>query len=127
MRHDPVDAVAEALFLASFDIELHALVYQSFNELIALGSDDRLRIVVQFFFAIYDVVFDVLYYFGIDVKLRNDLFVPFEDLDGVPAYGVLGDDPLDGFLDMRQGVLDGTAEDVRSFAHLAFFGVAEHG
>ena len=127
VRDDPVDAVGKALLLAGLHVEFHAFRDKLLYELITLGGDDGLRVVVQFLFAVHDVVLDVLYDLGIDVQLLYDLLVPFEDLDGIPADGVLGDYSLDGLLNVRQGVLHRTAEDVGSLLHLALLGVAEHG
>ena len=58
---------------------------------------------------------DVLELADAESQLTDHVTVTLEDLDRVPANGTLRDHLLNGLLDMRERVLDRSAEDVRHF------------
>ena len=79
---------------------------------IALVGDDAFGIVVQFLLGGFDVGLDVAHDAGVDLQLREDLVVPLEDLDGVPALLLLRQAVNGGLLDVRQSVLHRAGEGV---------------
>ena len=58
---------------------------------------------------------DVLELADAESQLTDHVTVALEDLDRVPADGALGDQLLDRFLNVRESMLDRSAEDVRHF------------
>ena len=79
---------------------------------IAFVGDDAFGVVVHFFFGGSDVGFDMFGNFGVDVQLFRDLFVPLEDLNGVPALLFGGEIVKNGFFNMGDGVFRRTGKGV---------------
>ena len=75
---------------------------------VPLVGDDGLRVVVQLFFALRDVLFQA----GPQIAAQGqlDLLIPLEDLDGVPPQASLVHQAGDGLLDAGQGVLHAAGE-----------------
>ncbi len=79
---------------------------------IALVGDDGFGIIIQLRLGGLDVRFDMLHHIGRNAQLLQNLVVPLEDLDGVPALLLLGHIVDGGLLDVGDGVLHGAGEGV---------------
>ena len=89
-----------------------AAVEDGGDVVVALVDDDGLGVVVQKLLGLLDVLFNVGEDRGIQLQLGEHHLVPLEDLDGVPSLAVGGHTVDGGLLDVGQGVLHLTREDV---------------
>ena len=115
MRHETVNLVRKRRLALALRVLRQRLVHQVLDELIALIRDNRLRVVLNLLLAVADVFLDVLELADAESQLTDHVTVALEDLDRVPADGALGDQLLDRFLNVRESMLDRSAEDVRHF------------
>ena len=115
---DPVDLVGggQILFIGLF---LHRLGHHAVDVGVPLVGDDALGVVIQFLFAVGDVLFQVLRQGLVQPQVRQDFFIPLEELDGVPAEIPFIHLALDGFLDMCKGVLHAAGKHMGQFHRLA--------
>ena len=81
------------------------LVHHPLNVGIALIGNNGFGIVVQFPFAVYDVLFNMGKQIAVQTHFLADQLIPLEELDGIPAQVVGRDLSLDGFLNVGQGML----------------------
>ena len=79
---------------------------------VTLVDDDGLGVVVQQLLRLLDVLLNVGEDSGIQLQLGQYLFIPLEDLDGVPSLAVGGHAVYGGLLDVGEGMLHLTREDV---------------
>ena len=80
------------------------------NIFIALVDDDGFRIVVQFIFAVFDVPFQMGYRFRIQLESRRSFFIPFKNLDGVPAEEPVFHLRCNGLFNMGNGMFHAAGE-----------------
>ncbi len=85
---------------------------------IALVGDDAFGIVVQLFFAVGDMFFQMGLQRRLKVQLLKQLFVALEDFNGEPAQIALVDQAGDGLFNVCQRVLDAAGKDMRKLAAL---------
>ena len=93
-------------------LALEAALQHAGDVVVAFVDDDGLGVVVQEPFGLPDVLLDVGEDGGVKVQLGEYLFVPLKDLDGVPPLAVGGHSVYGGLLDVGQGVLHLSREDV---------------
>ena len=79
---------------------------------IAFARDDGLRVVVQFLLRRRDVLFDMMHLVGGNVQFGQNLFIPFEDLDGVPTLPFRRHVVQFSLLDVGDGMLHRSGEGV---------------
>ena len=113
MRHNPVDLIGERRAIRARSAFLHRPLHETLDKLIALGGDDRLGVVLEFLLAIADMLLNMLEIADPESEALDDVTVALEELDRIPADRMLGDERLDRLLDVRERVLDGSAEDMR--------------
>ena len=90
---------------------------------IALVGDDALRVVVQLLLRGLYVRLDMGEGGAVDLQLLQDLVVPLENLDGVPALLLLGQAVDRRLLDVGDGVLHHAGEGVHGHGPAVFSGV----
>ena len=84
--------------------------------IVSLVGDDALRVVVQFAFAVGDVLFKMAEQRFVQLQFILHHLVALEKFDGIPAQIGRFDLALDGFLDVGDGVFHAAAEHVRALA-----------
>ncbi len=94
---------------------------------IALVGDDALCVIIHFLFTVRNVLLDMILQALFQLQLCNDLFIPLEQLDSVPAQEACRHLILDGFLNMCNGMLHTAGENVRQLAGGAGLGSSHSG
>ena len=125
VRDEAVDLVRERRALHALRVLHDARGDELLDEGVALGGDDRLRVVVQLGFAVLDVALHVREHVGGEAHLRDGVRIALEDLDRAPAEGGGGHLALDRLLDVRDRVFHGPREHVRHLALAPVLRVAE--
>ena len=115
MRHETVNLVRKRRLALALRVLRQRLVHQVLDELIALIRDNRLRVVLKLLLAVADVFLDVLELADAESQLTDHVTVALEDLDRVPADRAERHFVLYRFLNVRESMLDRSAEDVRHF------------
>ena len=100
----------------------HAIPHQLCDVDIPLIGDDGFRIVVQFLLTVPDMCVQMLHQTFIQLQLLQCLAVPLKNFDCIPAEIDWINLVLNGFLDMSNGMLDASREDVRQLLLLPLHG-----
>ena len=107
---DPVDLIRGRQFADS------VLFITGFNELrdiiVALIGDNTLSVVIEFRLGGLDVFFDMGERFLRNIEVLQDFLVSLKNLDRIPALLFFREVVYNGFLDMRDRMLDGPGEGV---------------
>ena len=83
----------------------HTAVYNLADVCITLVCDDAFRIVVQLFFAVFDMCLQMRHQTAAEVQLRSHFFIALKKLDSVPAQVLRIHFVGDGFFDVGNGML----------------------
>ena len=118
---DAVDLVGDGE-AAVGGLLLHGLPHHRADVGVALVGDDALRVVVQLFFTVGDVLLQVLLQPAGQVQLGKHLLVPLKDLDGEPPQVLFVHQGGDGLLDVGHRVLHAAGEHVGQLPGLAGLG-----
>ena len=97
-----------------------AALHQGSDINIPLVGNDALGVIVQFRFCCLDVFFNVVQYALRQVHAAPGLFVPLEELDGVPALLFRRHVVYGGLLNVGNGVLHCTGEGVHGNGFAGF-------
>ena len=94
---------------------LHGLFHDPADIGIALVGDDALCVVIQFLLAALDMLFQMGFQRFVQFQLRQYFFVPFKELDGVPAKIPVIHLALNGLLNVGNGVFHAAGEYMGQF------------
>ncbi|MPN35101.1 hypothetical protein SDC9_182596 [bioreactor metagenome] len=89
---------------------------------IALVRDDALGVVIQLFFAVGNVGFQMLYQCVVQCQLLQHFFVPLKQLNGIPAQALGAYAVGNRLFNMRDSVFHTAGKHVRGLAQFCGFG-----
>ena len=119
--NDPVDLIGNGQVLHA-GLLLDSLAHHGVDVGIALVGDDALGVIVHLFFAVLNVLVDVVHQCLVEPQLFQHLLVPLEELDGVPAQEAVIHLALNALLNVGNGVLHTAGEHMGQLAGLAGLG-----